>query len=229
MFFDCMVVCGYMKNIFVVIMMLLLVLIIGGFIVGYNIVIKLYYEEVVVYGEGKGIEKGIDVIISGVVGSKDSIVEISQENMIIQSVEVGVQDGEFNFEVNINVSMVIDGVNNVGSISNGNDNEFGIIGNIFENMVVVQFDINKVSVSGDVDVGKEKFVGICVGCYGVNVEGGVGLVLNIVKDWSFEDFIIVLCQGCVFNKIFSLVMFCFVVIQVSDQDIFNIYEYFKGF
>ena len=217
-----------MKNTFAVTMTLLLALTIGGSIAGYNIATKSHHEEAAAHGEGKGTEKGTDATTSGAAGSKDSTAETSQENTTTQSAEAGAQDGEPNPQANTNASTATDGVNNAGSTSNGNDNEPGTTGNTPENMAAAQPDTNKASASGDADAGKEKFAGTCAGCHGANAEGGVGPALNIVKDWSLEDFTTALRQGRAPNKTLSPVMPRFVATQVSDQDISNIHEYLKG-
>ena len=217
-----------MKNTFAVTMTLLLALTIGGSLAGYRIATTPHHEAGAAHGEEKGAEKGTDATHAGQPGTEDSTAETSQEHTTTESAEAGATPGEPNPEANTDSSEATDGVNNAGSTSNGNDNEPGTTGNTPENMAAAQPDNNKASAGGDTAAGGEKYAATCAGCHGANAEGGVGPALNVVKDWSLEDFSTALRQGRTPEKTLSPVMPRFVATQVSDQDIANIHEYLKG-
>lgn len=196
------------KNTFAVTTTLLLLLTVGGSIAGYKAATKPHHAEAAHEGEA-------------------AASQAAAEGAAATKAEAPAADPEA-AQPTAEATDATDGVNNAGSNTDGNTNEPGTTGNRPEDMAAAQPDTNAASATGDAAAGAEKFAGTCAGCHGANAEGGVGPALNVVKDWSVEDFTTALREGRSPSKTLSAVMPRFVATQVSDQDITNILAHLKG-
>ncbi|MFD2610083.1 c-type cytochrome [Deinococcus taklimakanensis] len=82
---------------------------------------------------------------------------------------------------------------------------------------------------GDRGAGSKTFAASCAGCHGANAEGGVGPALNVVKDWSLEQFTAAVREGKAPDRELAPMMPRFSDAQLTDADMANVFTHLKTF
>ena len=81
---------------------------------------------------------------------------------------------------------------------------------------------------GDRGAGSKTFAASCAGCHGANAEGGVGPALNVVKDWSLEQFTAAVREGKAPDRELAPMMPRFNEAQISAADLGNIHAFVQS-